>query len=236
MNYLAQGLSEGWQTGTSLVEAKRKRKQEEEEKFLDRQMQLDRDARQEKLQRSLQEELLKAQGEQLDKRLDADALAAIQNRGQRNVEQANAQTFQAGESAADRALRAGEGLAERTTRSNESALDRAARADIATSELAQRERLANQQNKLSERQVAAHERTVDWETNPEAPRNKYLLANAQSKEMDAQMNGLGTPGGIGSPTATATFKSKDDVKKAIESGKISRESGLKILREKFGMQ
>jgi len=38
------------------------------------------------------------------------------------------------------------------------------------------------------------------------------------------------------PKKKAEFKSKEDVAKAISSGSISKDQGIKILREKFGMK
>jgi hypothetical protein len=190
MNYLAQGLAQGWATGAEMAAAAKRAKQEEAMRKLAQEFELAQQGRALAAQKALQDASLGAEATRLDKTLKAEA-----------DRQVAGHTFQGGQNDADRAIR-------RTENDRRDFVDRAnlliagKRADQDASQfdrrLGEEARQFDATLPLRGAQLGLEARKIDFETSPTNPLNQYRLSHV------ADANPVSFNGGAPSPlTSTA---------------------------------
>jgi hypothetical protein len=172
MNYLAQGINQGWQTGTQAIEAKKRRQQEEALEKARRDMQLELDTRRTSAERALQEERLTADARERSNDRSFRKEEGATERGWRTGERQGSEQAQRKGQRRSQKFTAGESATERGWRSGESALDRTQRQDLANQQLdhaaAQFGKTYEHQERSLQAQIANRDRgTRTDEINPD---------------------------------------------------------------------
>jgi hypothetical protein len=206
MNYLAQGLQQGWDSSFNALTQKKRDQQLA-------QAQLEKEAREAMARKALQDDQLAQQAKLFFADQSFRGQQAGEERGFRRSEREATQGFEGDQRGQDRSLSA-EQLNTRL----------AADAQSLQQRLAQEKLLADAARMQSQGQFDTR---FGWEKDPANPENKSREAYA--KKIASEYPDFGN---LPSPV---TYKSADEVKAAYQGGKISREAAADILRKQFGL-
>jgi hypothetical protein len=200
-NYLAQGLQQGWATGSQIVADGRRKKFEEEMEERRRKDQLARDAERYRQDAAMQDARLVADAKrQFGQNVFASG-EADKDRGWRSGERRESQGFQAGEGQKGRDFQGAQGT-----------LDRAARDRAQTRDLEFKRKLWEDEQPMRGFDMGLKARAAEWQENPENPYNR--IREAQADKLGSDFGALPPTGGqftgkAGSGTPTAISSQAD---------------------------
>jgi len=195
MNYLAEGLSSGYDQAYGAAQKKR-------EQRLQQQLELDMLAKRQAAEKQLQDDRITAEAKRQFSQQGWQSGEADKDRGFRTSERIDTQGFQSGESDKTRGFQAGESKLDRDLRRalQQQQLDQAAK-QFGT-EMQFKSKVHDDQLPLEgarlglmARSVDARQDKIDWDTDPENPANAWRAARA------AQVNDLRGLTPPGAPTA-----------------------------------
>ncbi|PAW75176.1 MAG: hypothetical protein B9S38_02500 [Verrucomicrobiia bacterium Tous-C4TDCM] len=208
MSYLAQGLQRGFEAGTNLVEAKRRRKQENDLDAARRSLQLEAQARDLTNRKALQDAQLTFEGRERGADRKSRREEADKDRGWRSGEANTDRNWRGGEADKERGFRTKERVDAQGFTSSEAQLDRAARVLAQDKELKQRTDFFDIELPLKAAALGMQSRQQDWQENPSNPYNRIRDTQAE-RNLDALggpvvVNGAPPPkSGQFGPTAPA---------------------------------
>lgn len=171
MNYLAQGIAQGWDAGSRAVEEQRKRKAQSAESAADRALRLDLDAKLTDRETALQ-----------NARLLADADRQFKQQGWQSAENSMDRSFRSDESGKDRGWRTTERLGSEGHDSSEKNLDRMLHQKLQQDQLDQAARQFADKQAFDYTHLATDTagktRSQNWAEDLTNPENVYRQAHA----------------------------------------------------------
>jgi hypothetical protein len=235
MNYLAQGLNQGFEAGSAARRDKKRLEEEARQKAAERELALDRDVKRAAVERELQQTRLDADAKERGAERTLKQQEAKKDRKFTRKRDEDRQWFEGTERGADRAARAGESAAERELRlqiADRQAASDKARLDQASAQFGKTYEL--QKSELDAKQRGTMTDDVDPTTGA-----------VRSRTIRQPMGALGNPAPTtppadaaragGKPQGAATYATEQDVAKAYQAKQITREQAAEILEKKFGV-
>lgn len=204
MNYLAAGLQQGFEAGGRAYENKKRRKQEEDDAYAERQLKLDMQAKSFQNARELQE---------AENAMRATQIA--EERASREMEAASNRGWRGRENQLDRESRTGERIDAQGHQSSEAALDRAARVIAQDKQLRKEADIHDIELPLKGAALGLQSRAQAWNENPENPINRVRNAAADAKADDAQQ-----------PLGAGVFQNRlNELQRRIDENRLQQAQG-----------